>query len=448
MEIDAKFPNLMEFLFQPKRYKVARGGRGSAKSWSFARALLILGLQRKMRILCAREVQLSIKQSVHKLLKDQIDLMHMGEFYRVYDTDIRGVNGTEFSFTGLSQLTVSTIKSFEGVDICWVEEGQVISKRSWDILIPTIRKTGSEIWISYNPELETDETHQRFTINQPPDCINVEINWRDNPWFTDVLEKERQYCKLNFPEDYNHIWEGKCLPAVSGAIYFRQIQDSESQGRICNVPHDPMLRTHIVLDLGWEDSLATALIQRHLSEIRFIEYLEFSHTEWVSWSAELKTRPYNWGRVWLPAADGFAKTLNAQGKSAYDILTGLGWDCAPQSEVTAMSVEEGIRATRLAFPQMYFDSSKCAAKKSPDSTDFVNHTEYSHRLIECLKRYRRYLNRQTDAAGSPAKDAAAHGADCTRYVAINYQSMGNEQDRAPIVMRPPRFRQRQDGWMM
>src|SRR5690606_27951189 len=120
--------------------------------------------------------QLSIKQSVHKLLKDQIELLGLDSHYRVLETEIRGINGTEFSFSGLSTLTVDTIKSFEGVDICWVEEGQTISKRSWDILIPTIRKDGSEIWISYNPDLESDETHQRFTISPPPDCINVLMN--------------------------------------------------------------------------------------------------------------------------------------------------------------------------------------------------------------------------------------------------------------------------------
>jgi phage terminase large subunit len=423
--MQAEIPEKLSFLFRPARYKVARGGRGSGKSWSFARALLIMGMANKHRVLCAREVQNSIKQSVHQLLKDQIQLLELGSFYEVKEHEIRGKNGTLFSFTGLSALTIDAIKSFENFSVCWVEEGQTISNRSWTILIPTIRAEGSEIWISYNPELETDETHQRFTINPPPDCINVEINWRDNPWFSDVLEKERLHCLETTPDDYDNIWEGKCRPAVEGAIYYKQVQEAETNRRICNIPHDPMLKTHIVLDLGWDDSLSTGLVQRHLSEIRVIEYIEVNHTKWDDWSAELRTRPYNWGKVWLPH-DGFAKTLNSGGKNTYDIMTGLGWDVAAREEITTMSIEEGIRQTRLVFSRMYFDKEKCHATKAPESGDHVNHTKLSNRLIECLKRYRRYINRQTETTSVPVKDIYAHGADCVRYIALNADSMDNE----------------------
>src|SRR5690606_19695553 len=164
----AEFPSKLKPLFQPYRYKVAYGGRGATKSWGFARALLIQGAQRKLRILCTREVQKSIKDSVHSLLSDQIQAMGLGHIYQVLQTEIRGVNGTEFLFAGLSTQTVESIKSYEGVDICWVEEARAVSKRSWSILIPTIRKEGSEIWVSFNPELDTDETYVRFVVNPPP----------------------------------------------------------------------------------------------------------------------------------------------------------------------------------------------------------------------------------------------------------------------------------------
>lgn len=159
-----QFPAKLEFLFKPARYKVAHGGRGSAKSWGFARALLILAAQKPLRILCTREVQKSIKDSVHRLLSDQIQAMGLGHLYQVLETEIRGANGSLFVFAGLAQHTVESIKSFEGVDIVWVEEAQAVSKRSWDVLIPTIRKPGSEIWISFNPLLETDETYQRLSL--------------------------------------------------------------------------------------------------------------------------------------------------------------------------------------------------------------------------------------------------------------------------------------------
>jgi phage terminase large subunit len=122
--IRVTIPEKLQFLFRPARYKVARGGRGSAKSWSFARALLILGIKDRLRILCAREIQNSIKQSVHKLLTDQIQVLCLERYYTVLDNEIRGANGTEFAFVGLSSLTVDTIKSFEGYDICWVEGGR------------------------------------------------------------------------------------------------------------------------------------------------------------------------------------------------------------------------------------------------------------------------------------------------------------------------------------
>src|SRR5574343_99827 len=148
--VDAHFPKKLEFLFKPKRYKVAYGGRGSGKSWGVARALLIQGAQSPLRILCAREVQKSIKQSVHQLLTDQIQALGLGGFYEVLETEIRGKNGTQFYFAGLASHTVESIKSFEGAQRVWVEEGQTVSKKSWDILIPTIRAPASEICVTFN----------------------------------------------------------------------------------------------------------------------------------------------------------------------------------------------------------------------------------------------------------------------------------------------------------
>lgn len=419
-----QIPKKLQFLFRPSRYKIARGGRGSAKSWSFARALLVMAAERPLRILCAREVQNSIKQSVHKLLSDQIVELGLEHYYTVFDHEIRGINGTQIDFAGLSSLTVDTIKSFEGYDVCWVEEGQTISDRSWKILIPTIRKEGSEIWVSYNPDLETDPTHQRFTVNPPPGTINVEVNWRDNPWFSKVLEAERMHCLKTDPDGYENIWEGKCRPAVDGAIYYKQIGEAESTGRICNVPHDPLLKTHVVLDLGFNDSLATGLVQRRASEIRIIEYIEVSHTTLDALSSYLRLRPYQWGRVWLPH-DGFSAGLNSGGKSTADIMSSLGWDVAPREEIVEMSLEEGIRATRLAFPRIYFDQSKCNAQRAPQDTEIVGHTALSNRLIECVKRYRRHINRQTEAATGPVHDDYSHGADMLRYAAINADRMTN-----------------------
>lgn len=400
-----RFPEKLGFLLNKKaRYKGARGGRGSAKSWSFARALLILGSTQKFRMLCTREVQKSIKQSVHKLLKDQIEALGLNKFYQVLENEIRGLNGTEFSFSGLSDQTVDSIKSFEGCDIVWVEEAQSVSKRSWSVLIPTIRKEASEIWLSFNPELETDETYDRFITNQPEDAIIVEMNYTDNPWFPDVLEKERLHAKATLPAaEYANIWEGKCMPAVTGAIYYNEVASAEEGQRICNVPYDPLLKVHVVFDLGWNDAMAISLVQRHASELRVIEYIEDSHKTLDSYSAMLKDKRMNWGKCWLPH-DGRHKDFKS-GKSAEEIMTALGW----RVQITpSMSVEDGIRLTRMTFGRIYFDKTKTA------------------RLVQCAKRYRRSINQQTNEPGGPMHDEWSHGADNLRYLAINAEYMNNE----------------------
>lgn len=411
----AHFPKKLKFLFQPARYKVAYGGRGSAKSWSFARALLLKGINKPLRILCAREIQKSIKDSVHQLLNDQINNLEITSKYNVQQTEINGTNGTKFIFAGLSEQTVDTIKSYEGIDITWCEEAQVISERSWKILIPTIRKEDSEIWVSLNPELESDPTYMRFVKNPAPDSIVVMVNWRDNPFFNEVMEKERQDCLTRFPNDYPNVWEGVCRPAVEGAIYFDEVARMERDGRVCNVPYDPMLKAHIIFDLGFNDEMAVSIVQRHVSEIRIIRYIEDTQKTLAYYSNELRELKYNWGKVWLPFSDGFSKDFKT-GKGSDQILAALGWNVAKKEEVSNVDVEEGIRQTRLVFSRIYVDKSSCAA------------------LIESWKRYRRHINKQTLTAGAPVHDQYSHGADNTRYIAINIDKMTNDTERKPMPM--------------
>ena len=363
----------------------------------------MLGVAKPLRILCTREVQRSIKDSVLRLLSDQVQTLGYGGHYECLASEIRGRNGTVFIFSGLADQTVESIKSFEGIDIVWCEEAQAISKRSWDILTPTIRKTGSEIWISYNPELESDPTHQRFTVHAPDDCVSVLLNYQDNPWFPEVLEKERLRCKDLDPLNYENIWEGMCKPAVVGAIYYHEIAKAEYDGQICNLPIDPLLKTHVVVDLGWNDSMSIALVQRLRSEIRIVEYIEDNHRTLDSYSAQLKDMALNWGKMYLPH-DGKHKDVKT-GKSAGEILERLGWEV---DYTDGLSIEEGIRLARLIFGQAFFSLTKAA------------------RLVECLKRYRRQVNKTTNEAGAPLHDEYSHGADCFRYIAINADKMTND----------------------
>lgn len=207
-KVDVRLCAAFEFLWHPARYKIALGGRGGAKSWAYARALLLQALQRKLRVLCARELQLSIADSVHKLLKEQIDAMGLSAYYSITNQAIRSATGSEFLFTGIKS-NVSKVKSMEGIDICWVEEAEKVSEASWQVLIPTIRKEGSEIWVTFNPMDEADATYQRFVVNPPPGAVVREVSWRDNHWFPATLVAEKDYLYRVDPEAADHVWGGK-----------------------------------------------------------------------------------------------------------------------------------------------------------------------------------------------------------------------------------------------
>lgn len=413
--MNIQFPAKLQCLFRPKRRKVLHGGRGSGKSWAVARALLILGAQRPLRILCTREVQKSIKDSVHRLLSDQIQSMGLGAHYEILENEIRGRNGTLFLFAGLAQHTVESIKSFEGVDIVWVEEAQVVTKRSWDVLTPTIRKDGSEIWLTLNPDMETDETYRRFVDGQPeesPDSFVVQMNWKDNPFFPVTLEKERLDTLARDPENYANIWDGAPKRVSDGAIYKYEIIRLYDENRVRNMPYDPMLSVHTVWDLGWNDAMTIGFWQRSSSEVRCIDYIEDSHHTLDWYVNEIEKRPYRWGTDFIPH-DG--RNRNTQtGKSTQEALEAMGRKviALPQDDV-----EEGIKAARLMFPRVYFDKDKTG------------------RLLECLKRYQRSINQRTMEAGGPLHDEYSHGADMFRYAAMAVEEMGNATVSKPIAYR-------------
>ena len=204
LEIHEKF----EYLFENWNYKVAYGGRGAMKTWTFADALLIIGAQQKKRILCAREFQNSIRESVHEVLTSQVERLGLQDDYTWTDQVITGSNGTEIIFAGIKTNPLK-IKSMEGIDICWVEEAEAVSEASWDILIPTIRKPGSEIWISFNTGEESDPTYKRFVLNAPPGCKTVKVGYEDNPWLTEKMKQEAEYCRTVDFEKFQNIWGGE-----------------------------------------------------------------------------------------------------------------------------------------------------------------------------------------------------------------------------------------------
>lgn len=207
---------LSDLYYKKARYKVYWGGRGSAKSWAFAEALVRLAAAGALRILCVREFQSSIKDSSHKIIKDTITRLGLDSWFNVTGDTITSRTGSEFIFKGLHN-NVQGIKSTEGIDICWVEEAQTVSASSWRTLSPTMRKPGSEIWVSYNLNEESDATHQRFVINTRSRSIVHKINYDSNPYFSEELREEMEDDKAADYHLYEHIWLGMPLK-ISNAV--------------------------------------------------------------------------------------------------------------------------------------------------------------------------------------------------------------------------------------
>ena len=221
-------------LFKPARYKILFGGRGSGKSHAIATALVIMAGERKMRILCAREVQKSIATSSKQLIQDKIIALGWGPvetggngFFSFTDRSIKGRNGSEFMFMGLKS-NPDNVKSTEGIDICWLEEADRVSQRSLDMLGPTIRKPGSEIWASYNPNKESDPVHQLRQVlaaQRPDDCFIQEMNWRDNPWFPDELRSDMEWDAGRDRDKYLHIWEGHTQKRSEARVFHNFVEE-------------------------------------------------------------------------------------------------------------------------------------------------------------------------------------------------------------------------------
>jgi len=224
---ELQLPDVFRPLLRPARSKGAFGGRGSGKSHFFG-ALAVLRMVNTpgFRIVCVREVQNSIKDSVKQLLEDKIKALGVSAFFTITDQEIRGRNGSMAIFRGLQNHTAASIKSLEGFDVAWVEEAQTISQSSLDILTPTIRKPGSELWFSWNPVNETDPVDAMLRLNPPAGSIVVKANWSDNPWFPPELLDDLQHDRDHNPDKFLHVWEGR-YQALSEARIFRNWRAAE-----------------------------------------------------------------------------------------------------------------------------------------------------------------------------------------------------------------------------
>lgn len=413
MIANAQFPAKLECLFNPpiSRYRVLYGGRGGAKSWGVARALLIKAAKDPLRILCAREFMTSMKDSVHKLLCDQIVDLKLTDFYEITQSQIRGKNGSEFSFVGLKN-NVANVKSYEGVDICWVEEAQTVSRLSWNVLIPTIRKENSEIWVTFNPELESDETYQRFVVHRPENAVVTKINWSDNPWFPETLKLEMESLKARDPEAHRTVWEGFCRQTVDGAIFAKEMQLAEMEGRITRVPYDASKPVHAVFDLGWADATAIWFVQFIGMETRLIRYIEDNQQTISHYLAKMQTYGYVYDTLWLPH-DAQNKTLASQGRSIEEIVRAAGYKTRVLERVPIL---DSINAARTIFRSCYFDAENC------------------HEGLQCLRHYRYETDPETGQfSRKPLHDQFSHGADAFRYIGLMVNEPRERRKPKPIL---------------
>lgn len=422
MQVNINIPHKLADIFTgPARYRVAYGGRGSAKSWSFARMLLIKALEGKHRILCARELQNSIKDSVHKLLTDQVYAMGLQNYYEVGESFIRSKTGSDFIFKGLRSNTAE-IKSMENISIAWVEEAQAVSEKSWDLLIPTIRAPGSEIWIGFNPENESDPVYQRFVATPPDNCKTVKINWNDNPWFPQELEAERLHLQRIDPERYDYVWEGGFNNSMKGAYYASHLNMLEKQNRITTVGHEPLLKVNTVWDLGMSDSTAIIFYQQHGNELRFIDYYENDGHGLKHYADVLEDKAETFGYRYERHIGPHDLAVRELGTGQSRIETaktmGINFTVAPN-----LPIIEGINAVRNLLPKCWFDRDKCK------------------KLLDAMRRYRAEYDEDKNVyKNKPLHDWTSHACDAMRYGALTVRdklsAAGNQK---PIVMQRGRI---------
>jgi phage terminase large subunit len=393
---------VFEPLLKPARYKGAFGGRGSGKSQAFADLLIIEALSKPgFRALCCREVQKSLKESAKRLIESKIEGYGLGQLFDVQVDGIKTPGGGLIAFAGLQDHTSESIKSYEGFDVAWVEEAQTVSHRSLNLLRPTIRKPGSEIWLSWNPRFDTDAVDQMLRGKEvPTGAVVVRANWNDNPWFPAELEQERLDCLRQQPEQYDHIWEGGYATVAEGAYFARHIAEAKEQKRIGPIAKDPLLSLRAYWDIGVRDATAIWIMQQRGEELRFIDHYEAvgqdlaTHLEW------LRSAGYGNAECVLPH-DG-AKQDAVTAIRYEDHIRSAGFSVRTVPNQGKGAAMKRIDAARRLFGQMWFDEDRCAAG------------------LKALGWYHEKKNEGGYGVG-PEHDWSSHSADAFGLAAIDYE---------------------------
>ena len=401
-------PKLIPVFMGEADVRGAHGGRGSGKTRTFAKmtAVRVYMWDRAGRegiILCCRQFMNSLDDSSMEEIKAAIrSEPWLHAHFDIGEKYIRTRSGRiSYKFAGLDR-SLDSIKSKSRILLAWIDEAEPVTEEAYVKLIPTLREEDSELWVTWNPESKRSSTHKRFREGPKDERVKiVEINWRDNPWFPDVLERTRQRDKLARPDQYGHIWEGEFSTVFEGAYYVRELVDAKDKRRICSVPVDPDLPVHTAWDLGIGDSTAIFFFQVSGNEIRVVDFYEATGQGLPHYASVLKAKGYVYGDDWVPH-DAKVRELGT-GRTRIETLEDLG---RKPRLVPAHTLMDGINAVRETLPRCWFDETR---------------TELG---LDALRQYRSEYNEKAAVFhDKPLHDWTSHAADAFRYLAMAWKEM-------------------------
>ncbi len=408
------------------------GGRGGAKSHSVAGALVIQAAQAPLRVVCAREIQESLKDSVKQLIEDKIADYGLEDHFEALKDETRAKNGGKFIYKGVWR-NPDALKSMEGADVLWGEEANRFSARSIRLIRPTLRKPGSRMIWTWNPEFDHDPIDRIFrgdagppppSPDYPLGSIVREVSWKDNPWFSkSPLQAEMENDYRTDPATAEHVWGGQYVSAIDGAYYAAQIAQVRDEGRICAVAKDPILRVRAYWDLGRRDATAIWICQFVGREIRVLDYIEGRGQELGYYVSQLRSRGWSDALCGLPH-DGVHVTLIAPG-SAEQQLRAAGFEIKIIPNQGAGAALQRVEASRRLFPRIYFN----------DTADI-------RPGLKALAAYHEKRDPKRNVGLGPHHDWASDPADAFGAMCVDYEE--------PAVTRAAKRPQRPTGpnsWM-
>ena len=406
------------------------GGRGSGKTRSFAKMVAVKGYQYgkagiKGMLLCARQFMNSLDESSLEECKRAIeDESWLMDYYEIGDKYIKSKDGrVYFAFAGLDR-NIASIKSKGRILLCWVDEAEPVSDEAWQTLIPTLREEGddwhAELWVTWNPKRKGSATDKRFKLVKDPRHKIVELNWRDNPKFPDVLERARQSDLRDRPEQYNHIWEGDYATVVEGAYFAKLLTEAKAAGRIGRVGPDPLMTIRIFVDIGGTGARADAFAlwagQFIGKELRVLDYYEAVGQPLSAHLAWCRERGYSTDKAqfWLPH-DG-ATHDKVHDVSYESALRAAGYSVTVIPNQGAGAAKKRIEAVRRLFPNIWFNEDTTQAGR------------------DALGWYHEKRDDIRDIGLGPEHDWASHGADAFGLMAVAYEEP--KPKAGPIKYRP------------